>query len=90
MLQFEYNHRWVFSRHFLRDAFEFMRPLGYEIGKVTPKGIEFYAGWHPELETFREGNYLACRAEWVNRFPRIEWWNNSGAPQAGAERSSRR
>lgn len=75
MLQFEYNHRWVFSRHFLRDAFEFMKPLGYEIGKVTPKGIEFYAGWHPELETFREGNYLACRKEWVERFPRVRWWN---------------
>jgi FkbM family methyltransferase len=75
LIQFEYNFRWVFSRHFLRDAFDLLAPLGYSIGKVTPKGIEFYREWHPELETFREGNYLACGSEWVARLPQIVWWN---------------
>ena len=75
VIQFEYNHRWVFSRRYLRDAFELFEPLGYCIGKVTPHAIEFYKGWHPELESFREGNYLACRPEWMARFPRIPWWN---------------
>jgi len=74
-LQFEYNWRWIDGRRFLRDAFELLGPKGYRIGKVTPLGIEFYTGWHPELETYREGNYLACRPDWLGRFPRIEWWN---------------
>ena len=34
--RFEYNHRWVMSRNFLRDAFELLLPLGYELGKLTP------------------------------------------------------
>ena len=43
--QFEYNHRWILGRFFLRDAFEFLLPLGYRIGKLTPRGVEFYPGW---------------------------------------------
>lgn len=34
---------------------------------------------HPELESFREGNYVACQESWVARFPRIPWWNESVA-----------
>ncbi|MCU1307294.1 MAG: hypothetical protein JWN45_1989 [Acidobacteriaceae bacterium] len=75
MLQFEYNHRWIESRHFLKDAFELLSPLGYKLGKITGKGIEFYPQWHFELESFREGNYLACLPEWPDRFPQIKWWN---------------
>ncbi len=74
LVQFEYNFRWIYARRFLRDAFEFFAPLGYHVGKITPKGIEFYTGWHPELESYREGNYLACRSEWMPRFPVIKWW----------------
>jgi FkbM family methyltransferase len=75
LIQFEYNASWVCSRRFIRDAFELFSPYGYALGKVTPRGIEFYQTWHPELETFRQTNYLACRNEWVQRFPRIRWWN---------------
>lgn len=74
-VQFEYNHRWVFGRHFLFDAFGLLSALGYRVGKVTPLGIEFYDAWHPELETFREGNYLACPISKAGRFRRIRWWN---------------
>lgn len=72
--QFEYNHRWINARHYLRDAFDYFSPLGYEIGKITPKGIEFYRAWHPELETFREGNYLVVRPAYKGLFPQIAWW----------------
>lgn len=74
-VQFEYNHRWVFGRRFLFDAFGLLSPLGYRVGKVTPFGIEFYDAWHQELETFREGNYLACPISKTGRFRRIRWWN---------------
>jgi FkbM family methyltransferase len=71
--QFEYNHRWVYAHAFLRDAFELLQPLGYRLGKVTPRGIEFYPGWDPDLETFVEGNYVAC-APAVERLPSVAWW----------------
>jgi FkbM family methyltransferase len=73
--QFEYNHRWISARHYLKDAFQFFQPCGYAIGKVTPTGIEFYKAWDPELETFREGNYVAVLNSLAPHFPQIEWWN---------------
>ena len=74
-VQFEYNYRWVFSGRTLFDAFALLGEVNYVVGKVTPAGVEFYEGWHPELETFREGNYLACPREEMARFPRLRWWN---------------
>lgn len=75
LVQFEYNQRWIYSRHYLLDAFSMLQPLGYRLGKITPTGIEFYKDWHYELESWREGNYLACLESWVGRFPAIRWWN---------------
>jgi FkbM family methyltransferase len=77
ILQFEYNHRWIDNRHFLRDAFELLLPLGFIIGKITPKGIEFYPGWDFELETFTEANYLAVKQSLKYIFPQIKWWKES-------------
>ena len=74
VIQFEYNYRWIYARKYLRDVFELAADVGMAVGKVTPSGIEFYSEWHPELETFVEGNYLLCRPEWRTRFPAIEWW----------------
>jgi len=58
VLQFEYNHRWVFSRNFLKDTFDLVSGLPYAIGKVTPNRVEFYSEWHPELERFFEANFV--------------------------------
>lgn len=72
--QFEYNHRWIYARCYLRDAFELVEPLGYRVGKLTPAGVEFYPSWDPELETFIEGNYVACRQVVVRQLPAVRWW----------------
>jgi FkbM family methyltransferase len=77
VVQFEYNHRWVFAHAFLRDAFDFVVGLGYEIGKLTPKGVEFYPGWDAELETFVEGNYVACDPAVARHLPVVPWWKDS-------------
>ncbi len=74
-IQFEYTHRWITSGHFLRETFMLLKPLGYRIGKITPKGIEFYSDWHFELESFREANYVACKEKFIKYFPVIPWWN---------------
>jgi FkbM family methyltransferase len=80
--QFEYNHRWVFARAFLLDAFELLKPLGYRIGKLTPGGVEFYPGWDPDLETFVEANYVACTDRAARLLPSVRWWKTT----AGASR----
>jgi len=59
--QFEYNHRWVHSRSFLRDAFELAKGLPYSVGKILPEGVELFREWHPEMERFFEGNYALVR-----------------------------
>jgi hypothetical protein len=74
--QFEYNHRWILGRFYLRDAFEFLLALGYRVGKVTPRGVEFYPGWDADLETFVEGNYLACTPEAAAELPSVTWWKS--------------
>jgi FkbM family methyltransferase len=79
LAQFEYNHRWVYARSFLRDAFELLEPFGYRLGKLTPRGVEFYPHWDTELETFVEGNYVACTPEVAGRLPTITWWKSGEA-----------
>ncbi len=68
ILQFEYNYRWINERRFLRDAFIYLQPLGYRIGKLTGNAIQFYPKWHYELEVYREGNFVACLPQWVDLF----------------------
>ncbi len=75
VVQFEYNARWIDARSYLRDTFRLLEPAGYRLGKVTRKGIELYRGWHPELETFREANFVAFLPHWAERFPIVPWWN---------------
>jgi FkbM family methyltransferase len=74
VVQFEYNHRWVYAGAFLRDALDYLTDLGYRVGKLTPKGVEFYPGWAPDLETFVQGNYIACSPA-VRGLPAVRWWN---------------
>ena len=75
-VQFEYNHRWIAARSFLRDAFELLVPFGYGLGKLTPHGVEFYPEWDPDLETFVEGNYVACVPAVGTRIPSVLWWKS--------------
>jgi FkbM family methyltransferase len=58
VFQFEYNHRWVFSRSFLKDAFELIEGLPYRLGRIMPSHLEIFESWHPELERFFEANYV--------------------------------
>lgn len=73
-LQFEYNHRWIWSRTFLRDAFIIAEAHGYVIGKLTPIGVELYERWHPELEKYVEGNYLMYPNNNPLRLHHFPWW----------------
>lgn len=68
VFQFEYNHRWVFSRSFLRDVFELIDGHAYRIARIMPAHIEPFDYWHPELERYFEANYLIVRHDVMNWF----------------------
>ena len=69
VLQFEYNHRWVHARAFLKDVFDLVADLPYEVARITPDGLETLPGWHFELERFFEANYLLVRRPALDWFP---------------------
>lgn len=69
VLQFEYNHRWVHARAFLKDVFDLVAGLPYEVARITPDGLEIFPGWHFELERFFEANYLLVRRPALDWFP---------------------
>lgn len=68
MVQFEYNWRWIYAGHFLRNAFELLECHGYELFKITPIGLVKLGEYGVSLETYVEGNYLACLPEYVSEF----------------------
>jgi FkbM family methyltransferase len=78
VVQFEYNHRWIHARRYLKDVFDLLGPYGYHVGKLTPSGIEWYPAWDHELETFIEANYVGCTAAWARRLPAVAWWKQPG------------
>lgn len=58
LFQFEYNHRWVYARSFIKDVFDLFAGTPYQLARICPNCIEILPAWHPELERFFEGNYL--------------------------------
>lgn len=60
-IQFEYGGCWIDSRVLFLDMYDFLTSFGYIIGKIMPKGIEFYDKYDQRLETFQMANLLACK-----------------------------
>lgn len=81
VLQFEYNNCWIYARHFLRDAFQLLTPMGYHLGKLTPRGVMLCPSWDASLETFTQAQYVACAKDIAERLPRVEWWNLTTSEQ---------
>lgn len=65
VLQFEYNHRWIYSRTYLKDVFDLMQGLPYRIAKVVSNALEVYVEWNPELERFFETNFALVHQDLV-------------------------
>lgn len=63
VFQFEYNHRWIAARAFLKDVFDLIENLPYLLGRITPTSVEIFDSWHPELERYYQSNYALIRAE---------------------------
>ena len=74
IIQFEYNHRWIYGGRFLWDAFRLLAETDYAIGKVTPRGIQWRREYDWRLESFTQSNWLGCQPRWVARFPKAPDW----------------
>lgn len=70
-LQFEYNHVWISSRHYLKDVFDLIAGFPYSLGKITPDGLEILPAWHPELERFFSANFVLVRNDLVNEIDHV-------------------
>ena len=68
VLQFEYNFRWILSRHYLKDIFDAIDGLKYTLGKVCKDHIDIYPNWHFELDRFFESNYVLIREDALSWF----------------------
>lgn len=71
VLQFEYNHRWIFSRHYLKDVFDLIEGLPYRLGKLCENYILLYDSWNHEHDRFFESNYVLIRSDALSWF-RVE------------------
>ena len=62
IVQFEYSRFYIFSRSFLKDAYDFFTPLNYHVGRVMPRWIEF-SEYRTSMEIFATNNYVAIPDE---------------------------
>lgn len=67
VIQFEYNHRWLFNNRSLLDVFELIKPYNYSLCKLTAKKLLKYKDWHPEIDRFFEGNYVIINEKCLNQ-----------------------
>lgn len=58
-LQFEYGGAWIDARAYLKDAFDFLLPKDYRLGRLHPRAIEWISSYHESEETFRHSNFVA-------------------------------
>lgn len=68
LVQFEYNHRWVFGRAFLKDVFELIAGLPYALARVDETKLTVFEDWHPELERFFQSNYALVHTHALDWF----------------------
>ena len=71
VMQFEYNHRWVLGRSFLRDVFEMIDATRYTLGRVDPTSVTLFDTWHFELYRFFQSNYALIHERALNWMPSV-------------------
>lgn len=63
MIQFEYGGCWVDAGIFLMDAFNYLLPKGYYLGKIYPKGVKVFTAYDQRLDNFVYCNYIVFKSE---------------------------
>ena len=91
VVQFEYNFRWLFGKHLLKEAFEIADATGYRLGMVQPGRIVFFEEWQVENERFFEANYVLVQPELANKLQHeMTRWSISNTPVVVGSRQGHR
>ncbi|MEK6637505.1 MAG: FkbM family methyltransferase [Pseudomonadota bacterium] len=61
VVQFEYNHLWLFTGASLARVFDTVKNWPYDVARVTSDGLEIFPRWNPEMDRFFECNYALVR-----------------------------
>lgn len=70
-VQFEYARANILSRSLLLDFYELLEPLGFDIGRIHPDGVEFRS-YSLSRENFFNTNHLAIHQAWDDLRPSLE------------------
>ena len=62
IIQFEYGYINITTNILLKDYYHFLNDLGYEVGKIYPKSVDFRE-YQYKHENFIESNYLAVNRD---------------------------
>lgn len=68
VIQFEYSHRWIYARQFLRDVFRLIEDLPYELYRIRDDSLEHIVEWHPEMERYFDANFALVHPRAASRF----------------------
>ena len=71
VIQFEYGGTWIDARAYLGDAFAYLQPRGYRLGKIHLAMVAFYENYDQRLENFAYANWIAVRPALLAVFPEI-------------------
>jgi hypothetical protein len=64
LIQFEHGFVHIPARSLLFDFYNLLEPMGYVIGRLHPKSVDFKKYDHCEDEQFRMGNYIAVHSSY--------------------------
>jgi FkbM family methyltransferase len=76
-LQFEYNWRWINSKSYLKNVFDYFNDSNYLVGKITSNEVQIINEWNPELEKFYESNYLIINKNYITNFKHNFYYFNN-------------
>lgn len=64
VVQFDYGANFIDARVFLKDMFDLIAGLSYDIYKLYPDGLRRVTGYHTDLECFQNALYVLVRRGW--------------------------
>jgi FkbM family methyltransferase len=79
-IQFEYGRINAANRTLLRDFYDLLEPLGYRLGKLFPRSVDFRPH-HWDLEGFIGLNYVAAHRGEAGLLGRLGWREAPGPPE---------
>lgn len=63
VIQFEFGGGNIDTKTYFQDFWYFFKSIGFEISRMTPRGLKPISRYSEDLETFKPTNYIAVRGQ---------------------------